>query len=188
MLQPELPVRWPELQQIARTVRNSAWSPYSRFQVGAALLTASGDIVAGCNVENASYGLTICAERTAACTAIAAGHQNFVAICVSLPGISVPCGACRQFLMEFNSQLLVLLDSTDHPPGTPPECVTLESLLPHISISALIRGYQRRRRSLRPPARPGFAPADGLPPCSSWSSSSSRRSALNTGNGNDSAS
>jgi cytidine deaminase len=130
MLQPELPVRWPELQQIARTVRNSAWSPYSRFQVGAALLTASGDIVAGCNVENASYGLTICAERTAACTAIAAGHQNFVAICVSLPGISVPCGACRQFLMEFNSQLLVLLDSTDHPPGTPPECVTLESLLP----------------------------------------------------------
>ena len=125
-----LPIRWPELQQVARHVRTLAWAPYSGVQVGAALLTDCGQIIAGCNVENASFGLTICAERTAVCRAIASGYIQFSAICVSLSGNPVPCGGCRQFLMEFNPQIPVLLDNTDQPIGTQPDCVSLESLLP----------------------------------------------------------
>lgn len=127
---PPLPKSWPQLQNSARAARQLAWAPYSQFSVGAALLTNTGEIVSGCNVENASYGLTICAERTAVCRAIAMGHRQFDAICISLPGPPVPCGACRQFLIEFNSNLLVLLDNTDLPSGTPPESILLHNLLP----------------------------------------------------------
>jgi cytidine deaminase len=98
--------------------------------VGAALLTATGDVITGCNVENASWGLTICAERSAVCQAVSLGHREFRAICISLTGSAVPCGACRQFLMEFGSGLLVLLDHADTPAGTQPEVVRLEELLP----------------------------------------------------------
>src|SRR5436305_1990648 len=82
-------------------IRKQAHAPYSKFQVGAALLTASGKIITGCNVENASYGLTICAERSAVCSAIAAGQRQFVAMAVATPGGHSPCGACRQVLVEF---------------------------------------------------------------------------------------
>ena len=122
--------RWRELQTAARAARGNAWAPYSRFQVGAAVLTADGRIFVGCNVENASYGLTICAERVAICTAIAQGCSSFTAICVSLTGIPVPCGACRQFLVEFNPEMLVLLDDVDHTADMPPELVRLSELLP----------------------------------------------------------
>ena len=122
--------RWRELQTVARAARGNAWAPYSRFQVGAAVLTADGRIFVGCNVENASYGLTICAERVAICTAIAQGCSSFTAICVSLTGIPVPCGACRQFLVEFNPEMLVLLDDVDHTADMPPELVRLSELLP----------------------------------------------------------
>ncbi len=122
--------RWRELQTAARTARGNAWAPYSRFQVGAAVLTADGRIFGGCNVENASYGLTICAEQVAICTAIAQGCSSFVAICVSLTGVPVPCGACRQFLVEFNPEMLVLLDDVDHTADMPPELVCLSELLP----------------------------------------------------------
>lgn len=122
--------RWRELQTAARAARGNAWAPYSRFQVGAAVLTADGRIFVGCNVENASYGLTICAERVAICTAIAQGCSSFTAICVSLTGIPVPCGACRQFLVEFNPEMLVLLDDVDHTADMPPELVCLSELLP----------------------------------------------------------
>ena len=98
--------------------------------MGAAVLTADGRIFVGCNVENASYGLTICAERVAICTAIAQGCSSFTAICVSLTGIPVPCGACRQFLVEFNPEMLVLLDDVDHTADMPPELVRLSELLP----------------------------------------------------------
>jgi cytidine deaminase len=125
-----LPESWRELQFAARSVREVAWAPYSQFSVGAALLTAAGEIISGCNVENASYGLTICAERAAICRAIAMGHRQFEAVCISLAGLPVPCGACRQFLMEFGSNLLVLLDNTDEPVGTVPEVVYLHELLP----------------------------------------------------------
>ena len=122
--------KWRELQAAARTAREKAWAPYSRYQVGAAVLTADGRIVVGCNVENASYGLTICAERVAISAAIAQGCTNFIAICISLTGIPVPCGACRQFLVEFNPDMLILLDDVDHTADTPPECVALSELLP----------------------------------------------------------
>ncbi len=121
---------WRELQAASRKVRENAWAPYSRFLVGAALLTESGEIFSGCNVENASYGLTICAERVAVCAAVAKGHRTFRAICVSLTDIPVPCGACRQFLVEFNPQLLMMLDNMSAPAGTEPELVLLSDLLP----------------------------------------------------------
>ena len=130
MNEAKLPEAWETLQRAAREVRRRAWAPYSRFSVGAALLTASGEVIMGCNVENASWGLTICAERSAVCHAISLGHREFRAICVSLTGVAVPCGACRQFLMEFGGDLLVLLDNADSPAGTPPEVVRLEELLP----------------------------------------------------------
>ena len=122
--------RWRELRSSARKCRELAFAPYSQYRVGAAILTSSGDIVSGCNVENASYGLTICAERVAACAAIAAGHRDFQAICISLTGMPVPCGACRQFLMEFNPELTVLLDNLSSGSEALPERVVLKELLP----------------------------------------------------------
>ena len=121
---------WVALRDAARTVREKAWAPYSKYHVGAAVLTDSGVIFTGCNVENASYGLTICAERVAICSAIVQGHRNFQAICISLTGVPVPCGACRQFLMEFSPQLPVLLDNLDSAGTTDPEVVLLSELLP----------------------------------------------------------
>jgi cytidine deaminase len=83
--------------------RLAAYAPYSNFQVGAALLCENGDIFTGCNVENLSYGLTICAERNAMFAAVAAGQQKFQAIAIAADtdkAIS-PCGACRQVMCEF---------------------------------------------------------------------------------------
>lgn len=90
------------LTAAALAARNS-YSPYSKFPVGAALQTPQGDIFTGCNVENASFGLTNCAERTALFTAVARGYKDFVAIGVVSSGSQVPypCGACRQVLAEF---------------------------------------------------------------------------------------
>ncbi|MCP4786281.1 MAG: cytidine deaminase [Fuerstiella sp.] len=125
-----LPPKWKNLIVAARSARAHAYAPYSEFAVGAAVLTKAGDIFAGCNVENASYGLTICAERTAACAAIAAGQRDLVAVCISLIGTPVPCGACRQFLNEFNPSMTVLLDNPNTSADTEPECVLLSELLP----------------------------------------------------------
>ncbi len=101
-----------ELIRAALDAQQRAFCPYSNFPVGAALRTAGGTIYHGVNVENASYGLTICAERVAASTAIAAGDREFTAIAVATRGGVTPCGACRQFLAEFNPALpVVLIDS-----------------------------------------------------------------------------
>lgn len=86
-----------------------AYAPYSQYPVGAALLTASGKVVQGCNVENASYGGTICAERTAAVKAVSEGERVFEAIAVATPNGGSPCGICRQFLYEFGPEMQVIL-------------------------------------------------------------------------------
>lgn len=100
--------------QRAVDARELAYAPYSNFRVGAAVLTPTGEVFLGANVENASYGLTICAERVALSSAIAAGEREVTAIAVaSGPGASM-CGACRQFLAEFsNPRTLVLLAKGD---------------------------------------------------------------------------
>ena len=87
----------------AAAAMRRAYAPYSRFCVGAALLTREGRIFQGCNVENASYGLTLCAERTALGAAVAAGHRRFTALAVASSGQTapMPCGACLQALAEF---------------------------------------------------------------------------------------
>ena len=88
----------------ARRAAEKAYAPYSRFHVGAAILGAGGRIYTGCNVENASYSLTICAERNAATSMVADGEQRLAAVAIyggKTAGDAAPCGACRQFLLEF---------------------------------------------------------------------------------------
>ncbi len=103
------------LLDVAQAAREQAYAPYSRFRVGAALLTEKGTIYRGCNVENVSYGLTICAERVAIQTAVAAGERDFkaVAIVTGAATPASPCGACRQVLAEFGSDLQVVLPGAD---------------------------------------------------------------------------
>jgi len=93
----------------AREACQRAYAPYSGFCVGAALQTSSGRVFTGCNVENASYGLTICAERVAVGRAVAEGERNFDAIAIVSRGGVMPCGACRQVLAEFNPDLRVIV-------------------------------------------------------------------------------
>ncbi|MCO8124072.1 cytidine deaminase [Stieleria sp. TO1_6] len=104
------------LVRAACEARDQAYAPHSHFYVGAALWINGGEIVTGCNVENASYSLTICAERVAAATAVAQGHRDFVAIAIASVGGVKPCGACRQFLSEFGADLQVVM--TDVLTGT----------------------------------------------------------------------
>jgi cytidine deaminase len=118
----------PELLAAAGNVRRQAYAPYSNFQVGAAVQTDDGQIFIGCNVENASFGLTLCAERAAVLAAVAAGHRKLVAIAVASSGGVTPCGACRQVLAEFAQELVVLLVDVDHPDRV--RQVTLAALLP----------------------------------------------------------
>lgn len=94
------------LIEAAKAVSERAYCPYSKFPVGAAILSDDGDIIAGCNVENASYGLTICAERNATFAAVARGKRRIVAVAVYTPTETptAPCGACRQVLNEFGPE------------------------------------------------------------------------------------
>jgi cytidine deaminase len=117
-----------ELIQSALDAQKRAFCPYSNFPVGAALRTKSGRIYQGVNVENASFGLTICAERVAAGTAVANGDKEFTAIAVVSRGGVSPCGACRQFLAEFAPNLaIVMVDSLNPNEG---HHATLDRLLP----------------------------------------------------------
>lgn len=122
-----------QLLEAARQAAKKAYAPYSHFPVGAALLTEGGEIITGANVENTSYGLTICAERSAIVRAVSEGHRRFKAIAIwadKMPNGSVtPCGACRQVLAEFLDAGSVIL--TSHPQQ--PEQIrqfTMASLLP----------------------------------------------------------
>ncbi|MEM6655887.1 MAG: cytidine deaminase [Planctomycetota bacterium] len=119
--------QWQTLVEQAIAARANAYAPYSKFHVGAALLAADGRVFTGVNVENSSYGLTICAERTAACTAVAAGVADFVAIVVASENGVSPCGACRQFLYEWGGELLLRFVGAD---GHPSDVTTLGELLP----------------------------------------------------------
>ena len=109
-------------------VRDAAYAPYSKFLVGASLLGDSGTIYHGCNVENVSYGLTICAERVAITNAISQGERKFRAMALCTSSAGTPCGGCRQVLAEFvGSDFPILI--TD-PTGTVHRVVTLNDLLP----------------------------------------------------------
>jgi cytidine deaminase len=108
------------LVEAARAVRLRAHSPYSGFQVGAALETPAGVIITGCNVENATYGLTICAERVAVVKAISEGETKFtrIAIVADTEAPTTPCGACRQILWEFGGDLEIILANLTEVKGT----------------------------------------------------------------------
>jgi len=99
-----------ELLERARLAAERAYAPYSGYRVGAALLCKDGTVFSGCNVENASYSLTLCAERNAIFSAVAAGHRSFTAIVVYVDSKEVfpPCGACRQVIHEFGSEITVI--------------------------------------------------------------------------------
>jgi cytidine deaminase len=102
-----------DLMARAHEARKNAYAPYSRFLVGAAVVTDRG-VFTGANVENASYGLSICAERVAASSAVAAGARRIdaVAMTSSAAGLASPCGACRQFLLEFGAEMIVITEGT----------------------------------------------------------------------------
>ncbi len=99
-----------KLLDIAKKALKNAYAPYSNLRVGAALLTKQGKIFTGVNIENASYGLTICAERVAIFKAVSEGYRDFLAIAITSDrGKIVPCGACRQVMAEFSKDLKVIL-------------------------------------------------------------------------------
>jgi len=101
-----------ELIAAAAQAQKMAYAPYSRFPVGAVLLASDGMIYAGCNVENASYGLTICAERNALAHAVLCGAKQFTAVAVVTENGVTPCGACRQVLAEFGPRMTVIVADT----------------------------------------------------------------------------
>ncbi len=117
-----------ELVQEAALARKNAYAPYSQYLVGAALLTKSGKIYKGCNVENASYGLCNCAERTAIFKAVSEGETDFAAIALVTRDGGMPCGACRQVLNEFGPKMVVLA-ADEH--GVIHREYTLDQLLPN---------------------------------------------------------
>lgn len=117
------------LEQAARSAGRKAYAPYSKFRVGAAVLTGSGKIFSGCNVENASYGLCNCAERSAIFAAVAAGERRITAVAVHTPTAAptMPCGACRQVIHEFGPKALVVALGN----GRARVETRLDALLPH---------------------------------------------------------
>ena len=106
------PLKSHEINRLIRAAteaRDQAYAPHSHFYVGAALLMHDGEIVIGCNVENASYSMTLCAERVAAASAVAKGYRNWRAVAIASVGGVMPCGACRQFLAEFGVDIYVFV-------------------------------------------------------------------------------
>lgn len=125
----EHPVPYAELVRQAIRARGNAYAPYSKFRVGAALQTPDGQIFTGCNVENAAYSPSICAERVAVAKAVEAGARKFVAIAIATATNppATPCGVCRQVLREFNAELPVVCVN----PSGDRRDLWLSDLLPH---------------------------------------------------------
>ncbi len=121
-------IDWERLIEIALDVRERAYAPYSNYRVGAALLTQDGQIFSGCNVENASYPVCLCAEQAAIGAAMSAGCREFTALVVATPGdrAAPPCGKCRQALNEFAPDLPIVLIT----PGGARDEWKLSDLLP----------------------------------------------------------
>ena len=117
-----------ELMKMAIEARQNAYAPYSHFAVGAALLAESGRVYTGCNIENASYGLTCCAERNAIFAAVGAGERRFkmLAVAADSPEPVAPCGACRQVIAEFDIPLVVMGNLKEAT-----KTMTAEELLPY---------------------------------------------------------
>ena len=116
----------------AKEAMSNAYTKYSNFNVGAALLTKSGKVYTGCNIENSSYGATICAERVAFTKAVSEGEREFEAIAVvsSSGDYTFPCGICRQFMSEFGLELVVVLEN-----GANTKSYKLKELLPEAFVS-----------------------------------------------------
>jgi cytidine deaminase len=128
-LKPEtLSLKSNALLAAAHEAREHAYAPYSKFYVGAALQAKDGHVITACNVENASYGLSMCAERNAVFAAVARGIREFAAIAVAGPDgvMTSPCGACRQVLAEFNPNMTVIFTTPDGVRES-----TVAELLPH---------------------------------------------------------
>ncbi len=126
------------LVEAARAARLHAHAPFSRFQVGAALLTKEGRVFTGCNVENATYGLTVCAERVAVWKAVSEGYRAFtrVAVVADTAEPTPPCGACRQILWELGGDLEVILANLEAPKAL----YRMRDLLPHPFDARLLGG------------------------------------------------
>jgi cytidine deaminase len=114
----------------ALAARENAYAPFSHFHVGSAVLGDDGVVYGGANVENSSYGLTICAERSACVSAVSAGARALTAVVVATEGAAAPCGACRQFLFELGGDTLPVL-LVDSSTGEVERAITLGELLPN---------------------------------------------------------
>jgi cytidine deaminase len=136
-----------KLLERARQVRERAYAPYSKYFVGAAVLADSGKVYTGCNVENASYGLTICAERNAIFKGVSEGESKFVAIAVVTTNGGSPCGACRQVIFEFmNSDAPVAMSDHDLESVT---FSTVGELLPDGFTPRKLREGQRHKHNAK---------------------------------------
>ncbi len=133
----------------ALDARRRAYAPYSSFLVGAALRADDGSIIDGCNVENASYGLCICAERTAVASAVASGHRHFTAIAIATASSppAAPCGMCRQVLAEFLSGPSDDLDIVLVNDRGQREVTTLRTIFPGIFDTSQLRSGQQGKRA-----------------------------------------
>ena len=128
-----------QMRAAAKAAMEKAYSPYSKFQVGAAVLTTGDEIFAGCNVENVSYGLTMCAERNAIFQAVAKGHRRVKAVVIVTDDekLTPPCGACRQVINEFGPKAEIFIFGS----GKKRKKTSLPKLLPHaFTVKNLPRG------------------------------------------------
>ena len=117
-----------QLVEAAIKASEQAYMPYSNYRVGAALLTADGQVYGGCNIESVSFTPTVCAERTALFKAVSEGHRAFAAIAVVTRDAGSPCGVCRQMMYEFSPEMRVILADLE---GRVQLTTTLDALLPH---------------------------------------------------------